>query len=293
MKIAFAGLGNMGLPMVNHLIQAGHSVAAYNRTPARTMQLAKGIVRVANSPVEAVRDAEVFITMLAEDAAVDAVLFGKQGAFNGLSRGAMHVSMSTLSVAFSEHLTAEHDAAGHAYVSAPVFGRPAAAEAGKLWVVAAGMQEHLQRAQAVFAAFSQGTFTVGSRPALANAVKLAGNFTLAAMLETLAETCALVRKLGIPEVEFLNILNTALYKSPVYESYGNLIAGRQFEPAGFRLRLGLKDVRLALAAAEAVEVPLPIASLVRDRMLAMVAGGAGGKDWAVLSELAARDAGMQ
>ncbi len=233
--------------------------------------------------------------MLAEDSAVEQVVFGSRtqdGVLASLPKGATHISCSTISVRLSRRLAEAHAAAGQTYVSAPVFGRPEAAAAQKLWVVAAGAPDVLDRCAPVFDAVGQGTFRVGDDPATANSVKLAGNFTIAAMLETLGEAFAFVRKSGVAPDLFLQILNGALYKSPIYGNYGQLIADERFEPAGFALRLGLKDVRLALEAAEAVTTPMPLASLLHDHLLTQVACGRGSADWSAIAEVSARNAGL-
>ncbi|MGE5362343.1 MAG: NAD(P)-dependent oxidoreductase [Bacteroidales bacterium] len=289
MKVAFLGLGNMGLPMARNLAKAGHHVSVYNRTATRADLLGPEVAR-AGTPGEAVAAVEVAITMLADDEAVESLVFGEDGVLAALPRGAVHASMSTISVALARRLAAAHTAAGQRYVSAPVFGRPEAAEAAKLWVVAAGPHDGVDRCGPIFDAVGQGVFTVGEDAASANVVKLAGNFTLAAIIETLGEAYALVRRAGVAPKQFLDIVNGALFKSPVYQNYGTLIADERFEPAGFRLKLGLKDTRLALAAAEAEQVPLPLASLIRDHFLSALAHGDAERDWAALAMVSERAA---
>ncbi len=292
MKVAFLGLGNMGLPMAQHLVDAGHQVTAYNRTAGRADALGERAQR-AGTPREAAAGADVLITMLADDSAVEHVAFGRHvGFFEALPPGGLHVSMSTISVALARRLTEAHAEAGHGYVSAPVFGRPEAAQAAKLWVIAAGAKAEVSRSRPLFDAMAQGTFVVGDDPPTANAVKLAGNLMIAAMLETLSEAYALVRRVGVSPQQFLEVVNGALFKSPLYQNYGTLIAEERFEPPGFRLELGLKDVRLALQAGEASAVPLPIASLLRDQFLSAVANGDAERDWAAVSRVAARNAGF-
>ena len=212
--------------------------------------------------------------------------------WSALAPGAVHVSSSTISVALAARLAAAHEAAGQGFVSAPVFGRPEAAEAGTLWVVAAGREDLIARCRPLFDAVGQGVFVVGAEPPRANAVKLAGNFTIAALLETFGEAFALVRRHGIPPDEFLRIIDTALYQSPIYRVYGSRMAKAESEPAGFALRLGLKDVRLGLQAAGAVDVPMPLASLLRDHFVSAVARGKGDADWSALGEIIAANAGL-
>jgi 3-hydroxyisobutyrate dehydrogenase-like beta-hydroxyacid dehydrogenase len=292
MKLAFIGLGSMGLPMAANLLKAGHDLTVYNRTRERAESLAKQGARVAGSPREAATGVEVLITMLADDAAVEAVMFGDQGAIMGLARGAIHVSMSTIGHAFSRRLASEHGSRGQKYVAAPVFGRPEAAQAAKLWIVVAGPGDAIERCRPLFDAMGQGVEVIADDPPLANVVKLAGNFVLASAIEAMGEAFALVRKHGIDPKRFLDIANGRLIRSPVYENYGNLIVGQRYQPAGFKLRHGLKDVRLALAAGEEVTVPLPVASLLRDHYLVAMARGWSDLDWAALAKLSAVNAGL-
>lgn len=295
MKVAFIGLGNMGQQMARNILQGNHELTVYNRTRKATEELQQLGARVADSPAEAVQGAEVLLTMLANDAAVEAVIFGTEeipGAMEELSSGAVHVSMSTISVALSQELAEAHRAVGQGYLAAPVFGRPEAAEAAKLWIVTAGESEQIERCRPLFEAMSQGIFTVGEQPHLANLVKLTGNFTIASVLETLSEAFVLVQKSGLSSTQFLEIINTALFKSPLYENYGTIIAEERYEPAGFKLHLALKDVRLVLEAADQAVVPLPLASLLHDHLLAGVAQGDGELDWAGLGRINAKNAGL-
>ena len=200
--------------------------------------------------------------------------------------------MSTISVAFSDRLAEAHRNAGQAYVAAPVFGRPEAAAAAKLFVVAAGPETELARCQPLFDAIGQRTFVVGDKPSSANLVKLSGNFLLAAMIECLGEAFALTRKGGIDPHLYLEILTSTLFSAPAYKTYGTIIAAQKYEPAGFKMSLGLKDIRLALAAADALATPMPVASLVHDHFLSGVAQGAGDSDWSALARLAAANAGL-
>jgi 3-hydroxyisobutyrate dehydrogenase-like beta-hydroxyacid dehydrogenase len=287
MNTAFLGLGSMGLPMAANLVKAGHTVTVYNRTRSRADELVKQGARVAGSPKEAVASAEVVITMLSDDAAVEGVIFGEQGAMAGLNRGAIHVSMSTISHVLSRRLATEHQARGQQFVSAPVFGRPEAAQGAKLWIVAAGPADAIERCRPLFEAMGQGTEVVGDDPPAANVLKLAGNFLLASAIEAMGEAFALVQKYGVEPKRFLDIVNGKLIRSPVYENYGNLIVSKRWEPAGFKLRHGLKDVRLALAAGEEVFAPLPLASLIRDHYLSAMARGWGDIDWAALARVSA------
>ncbi|MGD1169773.1 NAD(P)-dependent oxidoreductase [Mycobacterium seoulense] len=291
MDIGFIGLGNMGQGMAANLVKAGHRVTVYNRSPEK----AEGLVELgatAASDVAAACAGEVVFTMLADDHAVEAVTFGEHGILAALAPGATHISSSTISVALSERLAAAHAEAGQHYAAAPVFGRPEAAAAAKLFVIAAGEAQVLQPLAPLFDVIGQRTFVVSEQPHTANLVKLSGNLLIASVIESVGEAVALVAKAGVDRQQYVDILTSTLFAAPVYQTYGGLIARREFEPAGFAARLGMKDVRLALAAAEGLEVPLPVASLLRDRFLTLVAAGGGHLDWSALSALADRDAGL-
>ncbi len=293
MRIGFIGLGNMGSGMAHNLLGAGHDVTVYNRSPEKMAALAERGATPAQT-VAAACDNEVVISMLADDAALEAVTFGLDGAagiLEALPAGATHVSSSTISVALAGRLAAAHEAAGQVFVSAPVFGRPDAAAAAKLFVVAAGPAAAMQVLAPVFDAIGQRTFVLSEEPHLANLVKLSGNFLIASVIESLGEALALVSKAGVDEQQYVELLTSTLFSAPAYRTYGNLLAQREFEPAGFAAHLGLKDVRLVLTAGEQLEVPLPVASLLRDRFLALLAGGGRDLDWSALGALAAWEAG--
>lgn len=303
MKIAFIGLGNMGSGIARNLLRAGHQVTAFNRTRAKAEALQPEGARVAASPAEAARDAEVAMTMLADDAAVEGVVFGEGGIAEAMPSGAVHVSHSTISTAMARRLTAEHTRRGQHYLSAPVFGRPEAAEAKKLVVVVAGPEAVVKRCRPLFDAIGRQTFVIGgvgdgsglgkpAEPWTANAAKLCGNFMIASVLETFGEAFAALRKAGVQPQVFLEIVN-AMFGSPVYANYGRIIAESKFEPAGFALKLGLKDVRLALALADECAAPMPFASVIRDQMLSAMAHGQAEMDWSSVAQVSARGAGLQ
>jgi 3-hydroxyisobutyrate dehydrogenase-like beta-hydroxyacid dehydrogenase len=292
MNIAFIGLGKMGAPMARNLLRAGHRVAAYNRSREKAAALVPDGARTAGSPADACRDCDAVITMLSDDAAVEQVVSDHAGGIAAaLPKGAVHLSGSTISTAMARRLTALHAENGQRYLSTPVFGRPEAAQAKKLLVIAAGPADLVEQCRPVFEAIGRQTFVAGSEPWQANAVKLCGNFMLAAMLETFGEAFATLRKAGVDPHLFLDTMN-ALFASPVYASYGNAVADRRFEPAGFALRLGLKDVRLVLETAQECQSPMPIASLVRDQFLAALACGQADLDWSSVSQVSARNAGL-
>jgi 3-hydroxyisobutyrate dehydrogenase-like beta-hydroxyacid dehydrogenase len=292
MNIAFIGLGNMGSAMATNLIKAGHTLTVFNRTRSRADALKPLGARIAATPGEAADGAEVAITMLADDHALEAVVFEKGSLLDSLPPNAIHVSMSTISVVLSRQLAAAHAERKQHYVSAPVFGRPEAAAAAKLFVVAAGPAAQIERCRALFDAMGQKTFIAGDDASGANLMKLTGNFLITAVIEGLAESFALVRKAGLDANLFHEILTSSLFNAPIYKTYGALINSQKFEPAGFKLPLGLKDNRLLLAAAEENAVAMPMASLIRDRFLAALGQGMGELDWSAISKLSAKDAGL-
>jgi len=290
MKIGFVGLGQMGSHMARNLLKAGHEVTVFNRSPEKAHDLvAEGAARAA-SVAEACHGEAVF-TMLAIDEAVENVTLGQGGIVASLRRGAVHISSSTISVRLARRLAAAHAAAGQRYVAAPVFGRPAAAAARQLFIVASGEESAIKSVEPLLEAIGQRTFLVGQEPERANLVKLSGNFLLGSVIEALGEAMALITKAGIDRQQYLEMLTSTLFNAPVYKTYGRLIAERAFEPPGFAALLGSKDIRLALEAAEDLRVPMPIASLLRDRFLVLLAHGGGNLDWSAIGELAERDSG--
>jgi len=291
MDLGFIGLGNMGQAIARNLLKAGHRVTVYNRTRSHAEALQGDGAIVADSPAAASAGALV-ITMLADDRAVDSVVFGEGGVLGALGKDAIHVSMSTITVALSERLAEAHRDAGQGYVAAPVFGRPEMAAAAKLFVVAAGAPATLARCQPVFDAVGQRTFVLGETPSAANLVKLSGNFLIASVIECLGETVALMRKAGIDPHAYLEVMTSTLFSAPVYKTYGALIAEEKYQPAGFKMPLGLKDIRSILAAAEANGVPMPVASLIRDQFISGIARGGAELDWSALARIAAENAGL-
>jgi 3-hydroxyisobutyrate dehydrogenase-like beta-hydroxyacid dehydrogenase len=291
MDVGFIGLGHMGAPMALNLLKAGHRITVFNRTRSKAEALAAKGAQVADRVADACRG-DALITMLSDDPAVEDVVFGDGGALSALRRNAIHISMSTISVALSDRLAEVHGKAGQGYVAAPVFGRPEAAAAAKLFIVAAGADTTVARCQPLFNAMGQKTFVIGGKPSEANLVKLTGNFLIASALESLGEAFALVRKSGLDPHRYLDILTGSLFSAPVYKTYGPIIADERIPADGFKMSLALKDMRLALAAADAQTVPMPVASLVRDHLLEGVAQGEGDTDWSGLARLCARSAGL-
>jgi 3-hydroxyisobutyrate dehydrogenase-like beta-hydroxyacid dehydrogenase len=292
MKVGFIGLGNMGSGMAQNLIKAGHTLNVYNRTQSRTENLRSLGATVAKSPLEAASDVEVLITMLADDQALEQVMFTPGSAIESLPSDAIHISMSTISVALSRRFADVHNTKNQHYVAAPVFGRPEAAAAAKIFIVAAGSSKIIEHCKALFDAMGQKTFYIGEDAAAASLIKITGNFLITCVIESLAESFALVRKSGIDPNKFLEVLTESLFAAPIYRNYGKMIADDKFEPVGFKLPLGMKDNRLLLKAAEDLAVPMPIASLVRDRFIAALAQGLGEADWASIARMSYKDAGI-
>ncbi|MDR3746891.1 MAG: NAD(P)-dependent oxidoreductase [Acidobacteriota bacterium] len=293
MKVAFLGLGNMGAHMARHFLRAQHDVTVWNRTASKAEGLRAEGAKLAKSAGEAAHSADVVITMLADDHAVELAVLHSGGVLENLSKGGLHISMSTISVALSRKLAEQHAARGQQYVAAPVFGRPEAAEARKLFIAAAGESAAVERAKPLLETLGQRVFVMGDRPEMANVVKLSGNFLIASVIESLGEAIALTRKYGIDPHAYVEFLTNSLFAAPIYKTYGNLIADEKYQPAGFKLRLGLKDIRLALAAGEAVDAPLPFASVMRDHILTAIARGMEDWDWSSTAKLAAENAGLK
>jgi 3-hydroxyisobutyrate dehydrogenase-like beta-hydroxyacid dehydrogenase len=290
MKLGFIGLGRMGAAMAANLVKAGHEVSVFNRSPGKS----RSLVELGAHEAAAVAGAcggDAVITMLADDDAASDIALDPGGLIDNLPKGAIHLSMSTISVALSKRLTQAHARAGQRYVAAPVFGRPDAAAAAKLFIVAAGDAATIDVCQPLFRAMGQKTFPIGTEPSAANLVKLSGNFLMASAIEALGEAVALIGKAGIDRRAYIELLTSSIFNAPAYKTYGGLIAQGKFEPAAFAAPLGYKDIRLTLAAAEGLRVPMPLASLLHDRFLRLFAQGGDHLDWSAIGGLAAQDAG--
>ncbi len=288
--IGFVGLGAMGSGMARNLVKAGYAVAVHNRTRERAEAFAREGGTIADTPGAAAATGTV-LTMLADDAALEATVFGPAGIAAGLPPGGLHISLSTIGVALAERLAAAHEERGQHYLAAPVFGRPEAAAAAKLFVVAAGAAPAYDRALPLLETLAQKVFYLGEAPAQANLVKLSGNFLITCVIESLAEALTLVGKGGVEPALMLEILTSTLFNAPVYKTYGDMIVNERYLPPGFALPLGLKDNRLLLAAAEKLATPLPFASIVRDRFLSALATGHEHEDWSAIAQVVAEQAG--
>lgn len=292
MKIGFIGLGQMGSAMAANLLKAGHEVTVWNRSADKAAKLVEAGATLAAHPVDAAQG-EVVMTMLADDQAVEAVVYG-EGGIRGAP--ALHVSHSTIGVALADRLAADAGAGAGAcagYVSAPVFGRPIAAEAGKLFVIAAGAAANLDTCDPLFAAIGQRTFRIGETPSAANLVKLSGNFMIMAAVEAMAEAMTLAEKGGVDRRTLLDVLTGTLFGAPIYQTYGDILVEDRFTPAGFAAPLGLKDMTLADTAASAFRVPMPILGIVRDHLRSVIATEGEDVDWAGVALAVRRNAGVE
>jgi 3-hydroxyisobutyrate dehydrogenase-like beta-hydroxyacid dehydrogenase len=290
--LGFIGLGNMGEPIAANLMKEGYGVRVYNRTASKTAQLVQKGASIAPTSADVATPGGIVFTMLSDDAAVESVCLPAGSFVERLGPGGIHVSLSTISPAAARRLAEHHKKYQVEYVASPVFGRPAAVAARTAWLCTSGSVAAKARVKSVLEATSQAIFDFGDDPGGANVVKLCGNFLIASAMESLAEVFALARKNGIDPNSVADFFGKTLFACPIYQTYGKLINVRQYEPAGFRLVLGLKDINLALQTAASSSVPMPVASLLRDRWLAGVAKGRGDMDWSVIALGVAEDAGL-
>ncbi|WNS78259.1 NAD(P)-dependent oxidoreductase [Domibacillus sp. DTU_2020_1001157_1_SI_ALB_TIR_016] len=281
MKVSLIGLGNMGMPIAENLLKSGYKLTVYNRTKSKAEEIAAKGARIASSPAEAARETGIVFTVLSDDSAAEEVTFGEEGILAGLEEGGVHVSISTLSVELAEKLSKEHAKRGQHFISSPVLGRPDAAAAAALRLMIAGPEEAQNRVMPLLECIGQDLFVIGEKAYLANVVKLGNNFLIVSMLEALSEVLTMVNKYGIESTSFLEVAN-ALFASPVYKNYGSIMAENQFEPAGFKMKLGLKDVNLMLDAAQKVKAPLPGAELIKQHYAKGIEKGWEDLDWAAL-----------
>ncbi|HZO80270.1 MAG TPA: NAD(P)-dependent oxidoreductase [Candidatus Binataceae bacterium] len=291
-EIGFVGLGAMGAPMAANLLTAGYKLRVYNRTAAKTDALvAQGAARVERAG-DVAAPGGIAITMVADDAALESVTAGAGGLAERLGRGGIHISMSTVAPATARRLAQHHAVCGGVYVAAPVFGRPDAARAKRLWIATSGPAAYKATVRPLLEAMGQAIFDFGEDPGAANVAKLCGNFLIAANLEAMAEAFAMAEKQGVDRVAVAEMLAKTLFACPIYLGYGKAVAEKRFTPVGFRMPLGLKDVELALRTAAEVTMALPTASLVRDRILTSLAKGREDMDWSALALSVLDDAGL-
>ena len=291
--IGFLGLGSMGAPMARNLLASGLDVSVYNRTRAIAETFGADGATIADTPAGAVVEGGIAITMLANDAALEAVTLGPDGLLQKLGKGGLHISMSTVSPETSKKLAALHAANGSLFLSAPVFGRPEAAAASKLWICQSGSTDAKQRAKAILDVLGQGIHDFGDDPGAANVVKLSGNFMILSAIETMAEAQALAEKNGVDRAALASFFGQTIFSCPIYQNYGRILAERAFEPAGFKLELGMKDVRLVRDVAETAMVPMPLADLLHARLLTSLAKKRGKLDWTAIELVTAEDAALR
>lgn len=285
MRVGFVGLGNMGRGMALSLLSAGHEVTLYNRTRAKAEALADQGATVVDSIADAC-GAEAVFTMLSDDRAVQEVAFGNAGIVDSLAHGAVHISSSTISVELSQRLADAHASNGQRYVSAPVLGRPDRAAEGQLFVLAAGDPGAIRDVAPLLGAIGQRTIAFGDKASNANLVKLSANFLIASVIESLGEAVALVDRAGLDRQAYVDFLTSTLFSAPIYKTYGALVASEEEPPVGFAAPLGLKDVRLALAAARDLAVEMPTAQLLESRFAGLLAQGGKERDWSAVGRMA-------
>ena len=290
-RIGFVGTGNMGLPMATNLIRAGYVVRVYNRTPGKALSLAGLGAEITPDIKTVVEPGGILVTMISDDLALEEIALS--GAIDRMAPGGVHISMSTVSPAVARKVARQHEALGVYYVAAPVFGRPEAAAARKLWICVSGAEEARQKVAPVLEALGQKVFEFGEDPGAANVVKLAGNFLIGSALEAVSEALTLAEKNGIDRGRFVDLMGQTLFACPVYQNYGRALAEERYQPPGFRLALALKDINLVMGTAASSTVPMPLASLLHDRMLSGVAKGRGGMDWSVIGLEVMEGAGLR
>lgn len=291
-SIGFIGLGKMGSTMAGNLLKAGFQLQVYNRTPEKAAALVAQGARLARQPGDTAQSGGIVVTMLANDRALEDVVGEDRGFLGRLGPEGIHLSMSTVSPRLARRLAEQHRRYGVEYVAAPVFGRPEAAAARKLWICLSGSATAKQRVRPILDSIGQGTFDFGEEPAAAHVVKLTGNFLLASAIEALAEALVLGEKNGIDRNSLADMLGSTLFACPAYQTYGRAIAQQRFRPAGFTVELGLKDIDLVLQTGADSRTPLPLAGLLHDRFLAAVAKGRGELDWSSVWLESVEDAGL-
>jgi len=291
-SVGFIGLGNMGEPIAGRLLKAGYAVRLFNRTASKAAPLVKLGARLVGHPGDVAEPGGIVLTMLSDDQTVEDICSQPGGFIERLGADGIHVSLSTISPAAARRLAEQHQKSQVTYIGAPVFGRPEAAAAGRLNVIVSGESAAKKRIAPILAAIGQATFDFGDAPDAANLVKVCGNFMIASAIQTMAEAMTLAQKNGIDTAKMIDMLAQTIFACPIYQGYGKALAAQRFEPVGFRMALGLKDVNLALETAAASTMPMPIASLLHDRLLANIARGRGEMDWLAVSLGIAEDAGL-
>ena len=291
--IGFIGLGGMGSAMAANVQKAGIGMRVYNRTSEKAKPLVEQGAVQADTPAGAAQTGGIVVTMLTNDQAVEEMAFGENGFGEVLGEGGVHISMSTISPELSRRLAGRHAALGTQYVTAPVFGKPDAAAAQKLWIATSGPETAKARVRPVLEAMGQGVYDFGEDAGAANVVKLCGNFLLGAAIEAMGEAFTLAQKNGVSRQSVYELFTGTLFACPVYQNYGKLIAAEHYQPIGAIPSLIRKDFGLLLQEANTSHVPMPLASLVHDRLTAMVARGREDRDWAGFAQEVSDSAGLK
>jgi 3-hydroxyisobutyrate dehydrogenase-like beta-hydroxyacid dehydrogenase len=289
-KITFLGLGNLGTPIAESLIKSGFDLTVWNRTKSRTDPLAKLGATVATEPLVAIEPGGIVFSVLADDAALEEVFSTEL--IQKLGKGGVHISMSTISPETSRHLAKIHAGSGVEYVAAPIFARPEAVVAKVGNIAVSGSKEAIARVKPILQTFVKGIYEFGDDPGAANVVKLAGNFMIAASLEMMGEAFTMAEKNGISRQSIYEMLTQTLFAAPIFQNYGKIVAQQVYEPVAFRLPLGLKDINLTLKTASEVQVPMPMADLIRNRFISAIARGRENLDWGALAQGSSDDAGL-
>jgi 3-hydroxyisobutyrate dehydrogenase-like beta-hydroxyacid dehydrogenase len=292
MKVGFIGLGRMGSAMTRRLIEGGHAVGVYNRTPEKRKALLEAGATALGSVTAAATFGDAVFTMLADDEAVRDVVRAPGGLLASLPQGHIHICAGTHSVACMQELKRLHGDAGQILLATPMLGRPEVVASGQAGMVVGGARASLDRCAPLFAAIARRTFAAGADPVAAAAIKIANNFVLGCAIEAMGEGFALTRKYDVAADVFYDVMTDGLFACSAYKIYGKLIAEERYQPAGQRAVLGLKDANLALEAGGAVGVPLPSGNVWRDRLVGAVAHGEGEHDWAVMAKDQARASGL-
>ncbi|MCZ6455151.1 MAG: NAD(P)-dependent oxidoreductase [Alphaproteobacteria bacterium] len=293
MKVGFIGMGRMGQGMARRVLDAGNDLVVYNRTPSKAEDLRAAGATVVDSIAAVTQDRDAVITMVTDDAAIEAIALGEGGLITALPDGGIHLAMGTHSVAMTRAIAASHSKANQVFVAAPVLGRPDRAAAGELGIMPAGPADAVARLQPLLEVMGRRIFPAGDQPEAAAAIKIAHNFILGCAIEVMGEGMSLVRKYGVEPLVLHQVLTEGIFGSPAYQIYGDIIVNEAYDNVGFTTLIGLKDANLALAAAEAVQVPLPSVNVWRDRLLGAIAHGDGERDWAVVAREQARASGLE
>jgi len=292
-KIGFIGLGSMGIPMAKNLIAAGYHLQVYNRTHSKADELDSAHITKCQTPAEAASGVAIVISILTDDEALRESAVGDHGILKTLQPNAVHISMSTILPETSEKLTQLHEQAGSYYLAAPVFGRPDAARARKLWVCVSGKQQAKDIAKPVLDSLGQGIIDFGETPGGANVIKIAGNFMIMASMEMMAEAYTLAEKNGLNRAQVADFFGSTLFNAPIFQNYGKLIANKDYQPVRFKSELGYKDARLAFKLSQTSSTPMPLVNAVHSRLLSAVAKGWGETDWVeAITRGVSEDAGV-